>query len=154
MSSSCQLKKTSLKKKKKTKTLLRNYRSIFYNTYQYTTVNVRNLMVITASCPSIQTHTRIYIMTTMKCSIEAWPLMLYFLILVFCYIGRFQHNWVPLIMFISSISLIEKDGLFIRITAIAIISLDFRYNEIHNLHVSWACLLQYHYDYKSQCCWC
>lgn len=39
-------------------------------------------------------------------------------------------------MFISTISLIEKDGLFIRITAIAIISLDFRYNEIHNLHVS------------------
>lgn len=109
-------------------------------------------MVITASCPSIQTHTRIYIITTMKCSIEAWPLMLYFVILVFCYIGRFQHNWVPLIMFISTISLIEQDGLFIRITAIAIISLDFRYNEIHNLHVSWACLLQYHYDYKSQCC--
>lgn len=85
-------KNKSEKKNQKTKTLLRNYHSIFYNTFQYTTVNVRNLMVITASCPSIQTHTRIYIITTMKCSIEAWPLMLYFVFLVFCYIGRFQHN--------------------------------------------------------------
>lgn len=79
--------------------------------------------------------------------------MLYFVIMIFCYVKWFHYHWVPLIIFISSILLTGIDGLFIRITA-SYNYTGFRYNEIHKtskrVYIGYACY-QIHLIFNKIC---
>lgn len=74
--------------------------------------------------------------------------MLYFVIMIFCYVKWFHYHWVPLIIWLTGI-----DGLFIRITANNNYT-GLRYNEIHKtskrVYIGYACY-QIHLIFNKIC---
>lgn len=82
--------------------------------------------------------------------------MLYFVIMNFCYVERFNDHWVPLIIFISSILLTGIDCLFISIT-VSYNYAGLKYNKIHKtskrVYIGYACY-QIHLIFNKICLQC